>query len=167
MDGPVRLRVIAAFCCALALNGALAAAGAAEKGLPLPRFASLKSDEVNLRVGPGDGYEIDWVLTRKGLPVEIIDERDVWRRIRDWQGTVGWVHERLVTGVRTVLVTGEVRVLRAEPEATARPVARAEPGLIAKLIECRGPWCRIEAQGVKGWLHRAEMWGVGADEKVP
>ena len=43
-------------------------------GLPIPRFASLRSDEVNLRAGPGTRYPIQWVYKRRDLPVEI--ERD-------------------------------------------------------------------------------------------
>ena len=142
-------------------------AGAAEKALPVPRFVSLRADEVNLRSGPGERYPIDWVLTRKGLPVEIVQEFDVWRKIRDSQGSVGWVHQRMVTGARTIIVTGEVRTLRADPDPASPGVARAEPGVVARLLECRGAWCRVEANDFKGWLRRSEVWGVYADEVVP
>ena len=132
----------------------------------VPRFASLKADEANLRTGPGERYPIDWVLTKKGLPVEIVAEFDVWRKVHDSEGSEGWVHQRLLAGARTVLVVGNIRVLRAEPDAAAPAVARAEPGVIARLLECRGTWCRIEAQDMKGWLRRSEVWGVYPDEVV-
>lgn len=140
---------------------------AAEKALPVPRFVSLRADEVNLRTGPGERYPIDWVLTRKGLPVEIVEEFEAWRKIRDPQGTEGWVHQRMVTGTRNVMVTGDVRTLRADPDATAPAVARAEPGVIAHLLDCRDTWCRVELQGMKGWLKRNEVWGVYPSEAVP
>lgn len=149
------------------LQGLAPGVGAAEKALPVPRFVSLRADEVNLRSGPGERYPIDWVLTRKGLPVEIVQEFDVWRKIRDSQGSVGWVHQRMVTGARTVIVTGETRILHADPDPASPAVARAEPGLIAKLLECRGAWCRLEANDLKGWLRRGEVWGVYADEAIP
>ena len=149
------------------LHGLGHPAGAAEKALPVPRFASLRSGEVNLRSGPGERYPIEWVLTKKGLPVEIVQEFDVWRKIRDAEGSLGWVHQRMVSGARTVIVTGAVRTLHADPDAAAPAVARAEPGLVARLLECRGDWCRIEAQDVKGWVMRGEVWGVFADEAVP
>jgi len=139
-------------------------AGAAER--QLPRFVTLRANEVNLRTGPGERYPIDWVLIRKGLPVEIVEEFDVWRKIRDFQGSEGWVHQRMLTGARNVLVEGAVRILHAEPDAASPPVARAEAGVVARLIECRGPWCRVEAQGIKGWLKRDEVWGVYPDESV-
>jgi len=142
-------------------------AHAAEKALPVPRFVSLRADEVNLRTGPGERYPIDWVLTRKGLPVEIVEEFEAWRKIRDPQGTEGWVHQRMVTGTRTVIVTGDVRTLHADADAAAPAVARAEPGVIAHLLDCRDTWCRVELQGMKGWLKRGEVWGVYPTEAVP
>jgi SH3-like domain-containing protein len=143
---------------------AASSGGAAEK--QLPRFVSLRADEVNLRTGPGERYPIDWVLVRKGLPVEIVEEFDVWRKIRDFQGSEGWVHQRMLTGARNVLVEGAVRVLHVEPDPASPAAARAEAGVVARLIECRGLWCRVEAQGIKGWLKRDEIWGVYPDEAV-
>src|ERR1700740_2819311 len=67
-------------------------------GLPIPRFATLKSDEVNVRTGRGPRYPIDWVFKRKGMPVEIVAEYENFRKIRDWQGASGWVHQALLTG---------------------------------------------------------------------
>jgi SH3-like domain-containing protein len=151
----------------LVLAAALALpAGAVEKER-VPRFVSLRSDEVNLRTGPGERYPIDWVLVKKGLPVEVLDEYDVWRRIRDSQGSEGWVHQRMVGATRTVIVTGKLRTLRAEPGDDAAALAHVEPGVIARLLECRDAWCRVEAQDIKGWLKRGEIWGVYAEETVP
>ena len=140
---------------------------AAEKGLPLPRFVVLKSDQVNLRTGPGDRYPIEWVFTRKDLPVEIVAEFEHWRKIRDSDGTEGWVHQRMLAGKRSVMIKGEVRPLLATPEIGAPIVARAEPGVIARLQECKGVWCRVEAAKLSGWLRREQVWGVYPSEKVP
>src|SRR5580658_7689361 len=112
------------------------AAGGAEA--PLPHFATLHSDKVNLRAGPGDRYPIQWVYLRKDWPVEVIAQFDHWRRVRDWEGTEGWVHEKMVTSRREVIVTGSIHTLRRSPDPGAAPLARAEPGVMAKLDECRG-----------------------------
>jgi SH3-like domain-containing protein len=146
---------------------AVATTAAADKPLAVPRFVSLRADEVNLRTGPGERYPIDWVLTRKGLPVEILEEFEAWRKIRDSQGSEGWVHQRMVTGTRNVIVTGDVRTLRTDADAAAPAVARAEPGVIGHLLDCRDGWCRVELQGIKGWVKRSEMWGVYPTEAVP
>jgi SH3-like domain-containing protein len=137
-----------------------------EGKLPVPRFVSLHADKVNLRTGPGRRYPIEWILTRKNLPVEVTAEFEHWRRIRDYEGTEGWVHERMLEGKRDVVVTGGVRPLRRQPEPNSAVVARAEPGVIAHLLECRGAWCRVDAGSASGWVRRDEIWGVLPDETV-
>ena len=135
-------------------------------GLPLPRFVSLGADEVNLRFGPGEGYPIAWILTREGLPVEIVEEFDTWRKVRLHDGDLGWIHASLLSSRRTVLVADEVRALRQTPGREARIVLRAEPGVIGRLLDCDGDWCRVEIEGRRGWLQRAELWGVLPDETL-
>lgn len=137
-----------------------------ETKLPLPRFVSLRSDEVNLRTGPGTNYPVDWVFVRRELPVEVIAEFDMWRKVRDWQGTVGWVHHSMLDGRRTILITGSDRTILVEPADTAPGTARLAPGVIGRLLECEGTWCRIEAKGYRGWLKREEFWGTYPDETV-
>ena len=100
------LRVLLA---SVVFGAPLAAAAENEASQKVPRFVSLRSDQVNLRVGPGENYPIEWVLTRKDMPVEIIRQFENWRMIRDWQGTEGWVHERMVAGKRAVVVKGGIR----------------------------------------------------------
>ena len=80
--------------------------------LPIPRYVSLKSDEVNVRTGPGVQYPIEWVFTRRHMPVEVIEQYEYWRKIRDVEGTTGWVHNSMISGKRSALVTGDVRSLR-------------------------------------------------------
>jgi SH3-like domain-containing protein len=138
----------------------------AEEQLPVPRFASLKSDEVNLRAGPGEDKPKLWVYQRAGMPVEIIEEFDTWRRIRDYQGVVGWVSASLLSGKRTAIVIDERRTIYEQPDSRSAPVAELDPGVIARLIECSGAWCRLEVKGYKGWMLRTEFWGVFPDEVV-
>lgn len=160
MPVPFRDRTFAA-----ALVVALAAsAAAAETDEKLPRFESLRADMVNLRAGPGERYPVEWVYQRKGLPVEVTASFDVWRRIKDSDGTEGWVHERMLTGRRSVIVTGALRTLHSDANGASAAVARLEPGVVARLLACKGDWCRLEAQGIKGWLPRGEIWGVFPDE---
>ena len=134
--------------------------------LPVPRYVSLRSSEINVRRGPGLDYRKDWVFHRAGLPVRIIEEYGDWRRIVDKDDAGGWVYHAMLTGRRTVQVTGEEVVLRAEPSETAAPVARAEQGVVARLGACRPDWCEIEADGHDGWVPKSAIWGVDPDEIV-
>jgi SH3-like domain-containing protein len=139
-----------------------------DAGQKVPRFVSLHSDKVNLRTGPGQQYPIEWVLTRRDMPVEIVAQFEHWRRIREWDGTIGWVQQHMVDDKRFVVVEkGTDRPLRAQPDPAGAIVTRAEPGAIARLAECRAAWCRIETASVAGWLPRRDLWGVYADEAVP
>lgn len=135
-------------------------------GANLPRFVSLRSDEVNLRTGPGVRYPVEWVLQRRYMPVEVLAEFENWRKIRDWQGTEGWVHQSMLSGRRYAIVTGDVRMIRRQPESNSPAVARLEPGVVAQLVECKEQWCRVDANGIKGWLTRADFWGVYGNEAV-
>ena len=161
-----RARLLPAVAAALLAALPLTPQAQTAAGDKLPRFASLRSDEVNLRVGPGENYPIEWVYKRKDMPVEIIEEFQNWRKIQDWQGANGWVLDRMITGKRAVIVAGATRLLYRRPDPTSQVAARAEPGVIARLVECQGPWCRIEAGGYSGWVQRIEVWGVLPDETL-
>jgi SH3-like domain-containing protein len=137
-----------------------------ETQLPLPRFVSLRSNEINLRTGPGSNYPIVWLYQRRGMPVEVVAEFESWRKIRDWQGTVGWVHQSMLDGRRGALVIGGERILRRDPAAAAPGVARLQAGVIVRLGVCESDWCRMEAGGYDGWLKRDEFWGVYPGETV-
>nr|MCV4206394.1 SH3 domain-containing protein [Roseomonas sp. SXEYE001] len=136
--------------------------------LPLPRFAALRADEVNLRAGPGTRYPIQWTYQRRDLPVQIVHEFELWRRIRDMEGTEGWVHQSNLTGRRSFLVTGQERVLWRRPEETAPVVARLKPGVLGRIRVCEagGAWCEVQVGDYRGWLRRTEFYGAMPDEEV-
>lgn len=143
------------------------AAFAAEAILPLPRFASLASDETNVRVGPGQRYPIRFVLKKEGLPVEIIREHDTWRQIRLQDGDEGWVHKSLLSGKRAVIVASEKpETLRRKPDAQSMPVVKLEKGVVAEVSRCDANWCRLSSAGYTGWAERAHLWGVYAQETI-
>lgn len=139
-------------------------------GLPIPRFVSLRSNEINLRSGPGIRYPIEWVYRRRGLPVEIIDEFSTWRRIRDWEGTVGWVHQSMLSGERTLRILpnedGSPVLLREDPGAASEAVAELRPGALGKLESCENEWCYATFSGLEGWLSRDDFFGIYETETL-
>lgn len=141
-----------------------------KSGLPVPRFVSLKAGRVNVRVGPGEDYKVAWVFTRPALPVEVIQEFDTWRRIRDSDGSVGWVFHSLLSGRRTAVVapwaTGEARPIRGEASARSAIAAYLQPGVMASIDRCRGGWCEVSGDGFSGWIEQDQLWGVYQDEEV-
>jgi SH3-like domain-containing protein len=154
----------------VALPGAAQETGTGPSGLPLPRFVSLKASPVNVREGPGEGYRIAWVFTRARLPVEVVQEFENWRRIRDSDGSEGWVFQSLLSGQRTAVVApweqGEPLPLRARPEPEARIVAYLEPRVLADVKKCTGGWCRLTDPRFDGWMQQDRLWGVYPDEEI-
>ncbi|WP_395710295.1 SH3 domain-containing protein [Reyranella sp.] len=135
-------------------------------GLPIPRFASLRSDEVNVRAGPGTRYPIEWVFRRKALPVEIVAEYENYRKIRDWQGASGWVHQSLLSGKRSFIVSSKAASVHKTPAVSAEIVARLEPEVMGEIRSCTGDWCRVRVSNVTGWIQRTSMWGVYKSEPI-
>lgn len=137
-------------------------------GYPLPRFVSLKSDRVNVRLGPSREHDIAWTFVKSGLPVEIVQEFDNWRRIRDWEGKEGWVFHSLLSGRRTALVTpwekSNRTPLRQRSKSDAIIVAELDPFVLATVTECSGGWCKVQGEGFEGWLDQTRLFGVYPDE---
>jgi SH3-like domain-containing protein len=131
-------------------------------GLPLPRYASLRSDEVNLRAGPGTRYPIDWLYKRRDLPVEILREFEVWRLVQDPDGIKGWVHQATLTGRRSFIVVGGDATLRRDAQDSASPVAILKPGVIGRIRSCTvgSDWCHVQMGDYRGYLKRSQFWGT-------
>jgi SH3-like domain-containing protein len=153
---------------AASTGGAVARAN--PSGLPIPRFVSLKASRVNVRIGPGEDYKIAWVFTRPGLPIEVIQEFDTWRRVRDSDGTVGWVFHSLLSGKRTAVVAPwssiDPRPLRAAASPDAAITAYLEPGVMADIKRCDGGWCRLSGATFSGWISQDQLWGVYPGEEI-
>ncbi len=162
-------RMCAVLLIALSIAAAtIPAAQATERGsvtnLPLPRYVSIKSNEVNVRRGPSLTHRIDWVFKRKDMPVQITAEHGHWRRVVDRDGAGGWVHYSLLSGTRTVIVDEDMLPLLNSPVQDAPATAKLELGVVARLDSCSEDWCRLSAGGHRGWAPKTALWGVEADE---
>ncbi len=139
-------------------------------GYPLPRFVSLKSNAVNVRKGPGKNYGIAWRFVRAGLPVEIIQEFETWRKVRDSDGAEGWIHQSLLSGRRTAIVApwakGERFNAHADASETARVTAILESGVVTDVVRCREGWCDVRGDNYEGWVEQNSLWGVYPNENV-
>lgn len=143
-----------------------------KSGLPLPRFVSLKSGRVNSRIGPGVTYAVDWLYLKAGLPVEIIQEFDNWRKVRDSDGSEGWINQSLLSSRRTAILTPWQKgkktqiSLLGEPESRSPVVAIVEPGAIGQIKSCNGEWCEVTFDGHTGWMTQTLLWGAYPGETV-
>lgn len=132
-------------------------------GKPVPRFESLKFPAVHGRIGPSLDHPIAWKYERQGLPVLILKESQHWRFIRDPDGDEVWVHARMLSGARTVMVRQETEMKRKAGEE-AVSIALLKPGAIAELKACSSSWCEISAERFKGFVRRQLLWGSHSGE---
>lgn len=129
----------------------------------LPYWASLRYDEVRMRVGPSAEYPVEWVYKRKGLPVKVVRVREGWRLVEDPEGEQGWIAASQLDPARGGLVIGSgLAEVRAEPNRGGAVKWRAEPGVVARLAICRDGWCEVDIAGRKGWMSAARLWGAEA-----
>jgi SH3-like domain-containing protein len=139
-------------------------------GLPVPRFVSLKADRVTVRGGPDKAHDVAWIYTRVGWPVEITAEFENWRRIRDSDGSEGWVYHSLLSGKRMAAVQLKSKTALAalyrEPDAKSAMAAELQVGVLGTVKRCTGTWCQISGDGFEGWIEQNELWGVYPGETV-
>jgi len=155
-------------CAVLAVFSAAEVSIGQERGsvtnLPIPRYVSLKASKANARRGPSLSHRIDWVFTRKHMPLEIYGEYENWRRVRDIDGAGGWIHYSLLSGARTAILTVDMQPLLNLPVEGSMIVARFEKGAIADVEKCDPMWCHLSAGGYKGWVPKEAIWGVHPEE---
>ena len=127
-----------------------------------PYWASLRSDEVNMRVGPSEDYQISWVYRRAGLPVKVERIKEGWRLVRDPDGAEGWVVARLLSPERAALVVGEgAAAMREDTSDDSALRWKVEPGVVGKLGDCADGWCLFDVHGRKGYVRQNRLWGTG------
>ncbi|MCC6734713.1 MAG: SH3 domain-containing protein [Bauldia sp.] len=155
-----------------ALLGSAAAQGqqvGQTTGLPIPRFVSLAAGEVNVRNGPGSDFPIAWVFVKARYPVEVINEYDNWRRIRDINGEMGWVLGTLLSAERTAVVRGAAGTtvsLYAQPSTGSSVTFLLQAGVQASIDECDNGWCRLVDPRFNGWIEQTLLWGTYPNERV-
>ncbi len=133
-------------------------------GDDLPKFVSIASNKVNMRTGPGQRYPIIWVYSRRGLPVEVINSFDTWRKIKDVQGDEGWVHQAMISHKRFGIIKEKPRQLFKDATVESAVVAELRPGVMPSIEQCSEHWCEVQVEGMNGWVEKAGLWGIYPDE---
>jgi len=143
----------------------LIAASLAQAAPVAPHYVSQRTNEAYLREGPGYAYRVLWVYRHKGMPFRETAGYDIWRRVATPDGAVGWMSMEMLSDARTVLVTGKGRAqIRKDTNPDAKVVGLADAGAVLKLKTCREEFCRVTSSEVDGWIPKARIWGVDANE---
>ena len=92
------------------------------------------------------------------------------RRIRDWEGSEGWVYHSLLSGKRTALLAPKDKTqlvpLYDSSDGDGAVVAQLQAGVQASVKRCTGTLCRIAGPRFDGWVRQEQLWGVYANEKI-
>jgi SH3-like domain-containing protein len=138
------------------------ASPAAAQDVQVPYWASIRASEVNMRVGPGEDYRINWVYRRPHLPVKVLRVMEGWRLVQDPDGARGWMLARFLTRERGAIVKGRgLAEMREAGNDGARLLWKVQPGVVGKLGDCTAGWCRFEVEGHLGFVRSEHIWGAG------
>ena len=123
------------------------------------KYMSLKNKKVNVRYGPGLDYPIKFVFNKKNYPVEIIDEKENFRKILDFKKNSGWIH-RSQLKKSISFITLDTVILFSDSTKFSRPIAKIESGRLLNKKKCNLNWCRVETGEYKGWVLKENLWGL-------
>ena len=138
-----------------------------ETGLKIPRFVSLKSDNSNLRVGPGENYPIKINYIVANTPLEIIDEYQNWRKIKDYEENEGWIHKSLIKGKRFAIVnTLYQEGLQVLNKPMGNNIGKIGKKNVLEVKTCLISWCKIKYRENTGWVSKLNLWGVYENEII-
>lgn len=122
-------------------------------------YMSLKNKKVNVRYGPGLDYPIKFVFNKKNYPVEIIDQKENFRKILDFKKNSGWIH-RSQLKKSSSFITLDTVILFSDSTKFSRPIAKIESGRLLNKKKCNLNWCRVETGEYKGWVLKESLWGL-------
>ena len=143
------------------------AAADAQKERKTPYWASIAAGEALMRTGPGKNYPATWLYRRADLPIKVIEVYPSWRKIQDPDGTTGWMLVNLLSDTRTAIVRGnEPAPVYEKPDSASKLRYRAAPGVVGRISDCIGNWCRFETKGRRGYIGTDRIWGVDPGEKL-
>ena len=138
----------------------LAAAPLSAQERDVPYWASIKTEKLNLRAGPGRDYPVRWVYHRPGLPLKVIRVHEGWRLVRDPAGDEGWVTANLLSKDQGGIVIGEgLAAIRADRSDGSKLKWNAEPGVVGKIDDCESGWCKVDIGGRTGFMRAERLWG--------
>jgi SH3-like domain-containing protein len=132
----------------------------------VPYWASISAGKAMMRTGPERTYPAVWLYQRRDLPVQVLQIMGSWRRVREKDGTSGWMLATLLSARRTAIVTGGVQSIYEKPSSDARLLWRAEPGVIGRIAPCDGRWCRIQIGDRTGYIQQSGLWGTNPSEII-
>ncbi|WP_136796099.1 MULTISPECIES: SH3 domain-containing protein [Desulfosediminicola] len=124
---------------------------------------SVKGDNVNLRSGPGVGFDIKWAYGN-GFPLRVVERKGEWIKVRDFEKDTGWIHTSLLSGDSFVIVkshkgTDKKINIRSGPSTRYDIVGKAFYGVVFRKLDSKSGWIKVRHEsGLEGWIKETLMW---------
>ncbi len=122
------------------------------------KFLSLKKNKVNVRYGPSFEFPIKYIYKKINLPIKEIDKKENFRRIIDHKKNSGWIHVSQLKKINSTIVTVD-KILFSRPSVFSKPIAVIKKNRLLVILKCNVDWCKVETDGFKGWVDKANLWG--------
>lgn len=128
-------------------------------------MVSIKGNNVNMRSGPGHEHEILWRIGH-GFPLRVIKKTKGWVRVKDFEGSEGWVSTTVISHEQHAVVrankgTDQNINVRSRPDIKSDVVATAIYGVVFRVLDRKGDWVKVQHEnGVKGWVRQDLLWGI-------
>ena len=122
-------------------------------------FLTLRYDKVNLRQGPSREYPVKIFYKKKFLPVLIQDQSDNFRKIRDHENNVGWIHTSQLSKKKSAINIKKNSILYKKSTIFSKPIAVLEIGRLVLIEKCKTDWCKVISDSFRGWVLKDSLWG--------
>lgn len=122
-------------------------------------YVCVIKDGVNVRTGPETSSPVYMELFT-GYPLKILEEKNGWYRVQDYEKDSGWIYAPLTKECTSVIVNvASSANMRSGPATSNRVVAVLERGVVLDLVERQGKWARVRHEsGVDGWVYAPLIW---------
>jgi SH3-like domain-containing protein len=135
---------------------------ATQKQRSCNQMACLRHSKVNVHVGPGLQYPVDWVLQYKDMPLVIVREFGQWRRVKLFDGTSGWIHKSLLSSKKTFIMKNEAYLFSTPTELSLK-IAKISPNVVVLFVKEKGQWFKVfintkDGDKLVGWIKASNVW---------
>lgn len=120
-------------------------------------FVSISKDGINLRSGPDTKYATLYELPA-GYPLQVLDKKGEWLKVKDYENDQGWVFASLVSRDPYVIVTVAEGNARSGPGTEHGKVGSVVKDVILKKVNQKGEWIQFEHPQLKGWINNKLVW---------
>ncbi|MCI5132247.1 MAG: peptide-binding protein [Candidatus Electrothrix sp. EH2] len=132
-------------------------------GSVMARMVAVKNNNVNMRSGPSLKKKVLWKLGT-GFPLKVTKKKGDWLQVKDFEGSVGWVHKNTVNRTGHMIVKAQKKNkgkinIRHKPDTGSKIVAKAYYGVVFTTLGQKKGWVKVRHKNVTGWIKRSLLWG--------